>query len=111
MNLSSLGSFSSLATNALDTARSTFKGLADAAIDSGSSATETAGNKPSASEVAAGEAAQKEAAQKKAAEKAETKRPEAKSAEAKLASKSDSSADTAETKFKGRLGTLLDAYA
>jgi hypothetical protein len=36
MNLSSLGSFSSLATNALDTARSTFKGLAEAAVDSDS---------------------------------------------------------------------------
>ena len=46
MNLSSLGSFSSLATNAFDTARSTFKGLAEAAVASGDSGTSPEGDRP-----------------------------------------------------------------
>jgi hypothetical protein len=94
MNLSSLGSFSSLATNALDTARSTFKGLADAATDASASPSE--------------KAAEHKAAQNKAAR---TKRVEAKAAEVKFASKTEGPADTAETKVKGRFGTVLDAYA
>jgi hypothetical protein len=107
MNLSSLGPFSSLATNALDTARSTFKGLADAATDTGAPTSPTA-NKAAETRSADSKTTEQKAAERKAAE---AKRAEAKRAEAKLASKTEATADSTEPKFKGRLGNVLDAYA
>jgi hypothetical protein len=87
MNLSSLGPFSSLAANAFDTARSTFKGLAEAAVASGDSGASPDGGKSAAA------------------------RPVA-AADGAAGSRTEGTADTAETRATGRrAGTLLDAYA
>ena len=119
MNLSSLGSFGSLATNALDTARSTFKVLAEAATDTspGTGTGPGPGTGPPASpaenKTAERKTAERKTAERKAADakRAEAKHAQAKRAELKRASKTESTADTAETKLKGRFGTVLDAYA
>jgi hypothetical protein len=60
MNLSSLGSFSSLASTALDTTRSTFKSLAEAAVaaDDSGAAKSPDQPKPAATTVPAGAAAE-----------------------------------------------------
>ena len=87
MNLTSLGSFSSLATSAFDTARSTFKGLADAAIgEPGADTTADAGQAP------AGPARRAD-----------------RTPEAKFQGRVDAT-ESVPTKGR-RLGSLLDAYA
>lgn len=79
MNLNSLGSFSSLATSAFDTARATFKGLAEAAVASSGTDTAPVDGRPTA-------------------------------ADGTPAARDQDRTETANL-GRGRLGTLLDAYA
>jgi hypothetical protein len=89
MNLSSLGSFSSLATSALDTARSTFKGLAEAAVSPGDTDSSTPG-----------------------AQSPRTERAKPADRPAAPAVKTDGRTDATEAKVPGRrFGSHLDAYA
>jgi hypothetical protein len=91
MNLSSLGPFSSLATSALDTARSTFKGLAEAAVTAGDTA--TGGSATSAGPAAAAPA-----------------QPAGRAAAVQGEATTGGTAESAAAKGR-RTGTVIDAYA
>ncbi|HEY0529989.1 MAG TPA: hypothetical protein VGD29_00145 [Actinoplanes sp.] len=100
MNLGSLTSLSSLATNAFDTARSTFKAMAEAAVPPADAAADTVPGgaaEPAASRSGVGDSAGER-----------TERP-APPQPAKAAGRVD--AERKSSMKGGRRGTVLDAYA